>query len=39
MENKKDNMIKTAETFGLIGEETLKHSRELDELITKYMHD
>ncbi|MFB4167245.1 Spo0E family sporulation regulatory protein-aspartic acid phosphatase [Virgibacillus sp. JSM 102003] len=38
IENKKENMVKTAQTFGLTGEETLKYSRELDELITKYQY-
>nr|WP_281243664.1 aspartyl-phosphate phosphatase Spo0E family protein [Virgibacillus subterraneus] len=38
MENKKDKMIKIAETFGLTARETLKYSQELDELITKYQY-
>ncbi|MFC3018219.1 aspartyl-phosphate phosphatase Spo0E family protein [Virgibacillus litoralis] len=38
IENKKDKMIKIAETFGLTARETLKYSQELDELITKYQY-
>ncbi|MCT8139370.1 aspartyl-phosphate phosphatase Spo0E family protein [Anaerobacillus sp. CMMVII] len=36
IENKRQDMIKAAENFGMNAEITIKHSQELDELLNQY---